>query len=846
MERHAHAGLKPQPAPAPAPSSDAGRSPAPARVPTQHTGEDLIETLQRTAGNRAVVNLLSAGTPVQRQTPPPVKPAPLREKATFEEIVQEMQGLGGPYKDLEAWKAAIKPGKFLGHELRVWNQTTQGVHPDFQTKLDAAKTTIDKEFADAKKTPPKGYGIVNVGGFRNEISPHGAGVAIDIDASKNPYIMHVVGKKTEPVVGGKPKETETAFDAEVRPVYNRIAAFMLNEPVGSDDSIIPNLIKSDTFLPGSAGKTRRDRLVEYYDRLLKESDAMKEYFRLMRDEAALKAFIAGDWKTKHPKETVVPAVEATVKQMWQDYALLGGKIPKEISQAADWVAPTKRGRPYDDPAAGFLTIPKEVVVGLGQEVKRWGAIDFQGESGDVMHFDDRTGLGKPFYDAKDAIETRLKAAAAKQKADEKAAAKAAKEAAKAAKAGSGSGSGSGTGSGSTPAPTPTSAPTSAPAPATQKLQRSVASEAVVQRDTKDPWRRTGEAWPYGPISARKSATHPLATYIGWIKDVERGYGPDKQMVLQRLRRLHYSGWSGKAGAKFDKVIETIAGAEGEPLTIPQAPAAAVDGLYETDNVVTPDGKTLDPGHILAALDLKVAGSSWKAEMGEVAAGTTMLGVLTWAGDLASWWLEWVTQAKKIHEAPRPEPTGPATDEGPPDERGGDPAMDIGLWETIGRSKASKEDLLGDMDAQVLAQTSTRKSTAESVKREKRIIRDANIGTELTAPVSKLLEDYYGTSQKAAATAPSANRFASFVRLASPRIPFQEGESGNVPWMQLAPDAEEEIRKAVENVAFLFVGQGTSMDPHETLRTSGFRIKDIAKRFAAFLNEGLKNGDAAWL
>ena len=555
---------------------------------------------------------------------------------------------------------------------------------------------------------------------------------------------------------------------------------------------------------------------------------MKAYFKYMRDETALKAFIAGDWKTRHPKETA-PAVEATVKQMWQDYALLGGKVPKEISEAADWVEPAKkRNRPFGDPGAGFVSLPKEVVVGLGQAVGRWGAIDFGGESGDVMHFDDRYGVGKPFDDAKLAIDARLKAAADKQAADEKAAAKAAKEAAKTAKS-------------------------PAPAPTIQKLQRSVDAHAhaqagplPVQRDKNDPWRRTGEAWPYGPISTRKSATHPLATYIGWIKDVERGYGPDKQMILQRLRKLHYSSYSGRAGAKFDKIIDPIAGAEGEPLTIPQAPAAAVDGLYETDNIVTPDGKTIDPGHILAALDLKTAGTSWKGEAGEIAAGTNMLGVFTWAGDLASWWLEWVIQAKKIHETPPPEPTGPATDEGPLHERGGDPAMDPGLWEKIGRSKVSKEDLLGDLDAQILAQTSTRKSTAESVKREKRIVRDANIGTELTAPVSKLLEDYYGTTAKAATTAPSANRFASFVRLASPRISFQEGENDNVPWVQLGPDAEEQIRTAIENAAFLFVSQGTSMNAKETLRQKGFRIKDIAKRFAAFLNEGLKKGDAPWL
>jgi hypothetical protein len=799
--------------------------PAAAPTASPETDEQLIESLQRTAGNRAVTDLLTA-PPLQRDTPPlkkpeppPAKPAPLRTKATLEEIVQEMQGLGGPYKDLEAWKAAIKPGKFLGHELQFWGEPIKGVHPDFQAKLDSAKTKIDDEYKNAKSTPPKGYGLTHVGGYRTEVSPHGAGVAIDIDGGKNPYIMHAAGSLTEQIPGGKSWQKETAFDAEIRTVYNRIAEFIINEPVGDppEQSIIPKVITTGKPLPGSKSTTRKERLGEYYDRLLVESNAMIEYFRLMRDAAALKTFIDGTWKTKHPKEAL-PAVDATIKQMWQDFALLGGKVPEDVSKAADWVAPKKRNRPFKDPGVGFVSIPKEVAIGLGQAVGRWGAIDFGPESGDVMHFDDREGLGKPFYDAKTAIDARLDAAAKKQKADEAAAAKAAK-------------------AGTTPAPT-------------QKLQRSVPpveARPAVQRDSrKGAGHRDGEAWDYGPITKRKSATYPLATYIGWIKDVERGYGPDKQMVLQRLRRLHYSTWSGKAGAKFDKVIAEQAGAGGEPLTVLMAPAAAVDGLYETDDIVTPDGKTLDPGHILAALDLQTSGSTWKASAGEAAVGTTMLGVLTWAGDLASWWLEWVLQAKKIYEAPQPEETGPATDMGPANERGGDPAMDLGLWERIGRSKVSKEDLLGDMDAQVLARTSTQKSTVESVKREKREIRYANIATELTAPVSKLLENYYGDSAKAATKAPSANRFASFVRLASPSISYQEGEEANVSWMQLGPDAETEITKAVENVAWMFVGQGTSMDPNATLAKFGFRIKDIAKRFAAFLNEGLKKGDAPWL
>jgi hypothetical protein len=833
MERHARADRKHQPAVATA---------APVSVPANspETGEQLIESLQRTAGNRAVADLFAA-TQVQRQPPvggkkpdpPPAKPAKPRVRATLEEIVQEMTGLGGPYKDLAAWKDAIKPGKFLGHNIEVWNQTTKGVHPDFQAKLDLGKKKVDDEYAKNKTKPPPGYGIGNVGGFRNEVSPHGAGVAVDIDANKNPYIAHAAGPNTEQIPGGKPSEKETKFDAEIRPVYHRIAAFIMNEPVGTEDSIIPKLITTGTFLPGSTNKTRRDRLGEYYERLLAESDAMKLYFRLMRDEAALKAFIDGDWKTKHPKATP-PVVADTVKQMWQDFALLGGKVPKEISDAADWVAPTKQNRPFGDPGAGFVSIPKEVVVGLGQAVGRWGAIDFGTESGDVMHFDDRYGLGKPFDDAKTAIETRLAAAAKKQIADEAAAAKAAKEGAKAP---------------TTPTPTPAPTPTT-PAPTTQKLQRSagpgVARQPVVARQPKGPGHRPGEAWDYGPITKRQSASYDLAAFITFIKAVEKGYGADKQMVLQRLRRLYYSSYSGTAGKKFDEAIEDQPTAGGEPITTLAVPAWVLDALFEVDTVKTPAGHDIDPRHILAALDVQTSGVRTKAAAGAAVYNASWLGIVTWTGDLASWWLDWSDKVKAIYATPPPAPTGPATDEGPPSEVGGDPLVDQGLFDQVAGSKASKHDLLADMDGQILAATSTQKSSQESVKREGRQITKANVGIELTAPVSSLLERYYETAGRAAGAGAGAskplerNRFPAFVTRASPPIPHQESSQT----VTLTSDAEDAIYTAIRNTARVLADFGTK-DGFDARKRYHFRLREIAKRFKTFLETGLKNGDAGW-
>jgi hypothetical protein len=76
------------------------------------------------------------------------------------------------------------------------------------------------------------------------------------------------------------------------------------------------------------------------------------------------------------------------------------------------VSPGTRPFSLADPAHGFLTIPREVVVGIGQVLTRWGAIDFGGESGDVMHFDDMDGLGSEIKSATAAAQAKINAAAA--------------------------------------------------------------------------------------------------------------------------------------------------------------------------------------------------------------------------------------------------------------------------------------------------------------------------------------------------------------------------------------------------------------------------------------------------
>ncbi len=390
----------------------------------------------------------ASGATIRRQ--PLTKPT--RHTVTQDEVVRTMTGLGGPYADTAAWEASMQSATFLGHAI------SQGVRPEFKTMLATAETKVKDEYKKSGNTPPPGHGIKFIGGYRREISPHGSGVAIDIDGGDNPYIMH----EGEQLAAITDPSKQTALSKELGPVYTRIAQFILNSPIDGEQSIIPKLITTGETLPKGQKSSRRDRVGQYYDRLTQESDAMKKYFTLMQDDAALQAFLTNDWPKLHPGEPTL-SLDAVKTQMWNDYALLGGPIPKGgPAGVTGFTQPRTAGRPFHplsggqkDPASGFLTMPREVVLGLGQAVPRWGAIDFSIQSGDVMHFDDRYGLGKPFFDAFAALTATADADYARAKADYEAAVKA--EAGKRAQQ-QGSGSGSGTptqqpGSGSA-APTP--------------------------------------------------------------------------------------------------------------------------------------------------------------------------------------------------------------------------------------------------------------------------------------------------------------------------------------------------------------------------------------------------------
>jgi hypothetical protein len=368
---------------------------APTIADSSTSAQTAIENLHHVIGNRAVTAI------IQRQRGRGGSPAPALPPPTHDQIAAEMgSALGGPYTDYASYVATMVSGRFLGHTI------ARGVRQEFLTKLADAETKIADEYTQSGNPVPTGHGISSVGGFRNSAGYHGWGLAIDLDVARNPFVMHESGERD--------------LDRQLAPVYHRVAEFILNSPIGTQQSIIPTLITSGGGLTATSPTGRRDRMAEYYDRLLLESNAMKRYFELMNDPTALVAYLAGPWSQTHPQATPPPAADVT-SQMWQDFATLGGAIPRGGPPGVTgFVAPADAtgDRPFhprsagqQDPGEGFLTIPREVVLGLGRAVSRWGATEFGGESGDIQHFDDGTGLGGTVTAAKAAARAKIAAAA---------------------------------------------------------------------------------------------------------------------------------------------------------------------------------------------------------------------------------------------------------------------------------------------------------------------------------------------------------------------------------------------------------------------------------------------------
>lgn len=382
------------------------------------------------------------------------------------------------------------------------------------------------------------------------------------------------------------------------------------------------------------------------------------------------------------------------------------------------------------------------------------------------------------------------------------------------------------------------APRSAQPSALLRLQQQAGNQAVqrlVQREIADAPAKSKPAWSHGPTSTRKRVSHTLAEYIGWVREVEQAYGENHAEIVQRLRRVYYSNLSGVAGSRFDLIINKRWSML-EPLSSPPLRIETLNGLYETDYIITPSGGKLDVSHLFAGLDVSLTGGS--AVANTVGASYALrsrevswAGVLTWVGDLASWFREWV--AKKHAQEDQ-------------EQRTLSEAEHQSLLLRLTGAKVDKDDLLGDMDAHVMAQRYATLAThrdpfASSLEDPVSVI------STLSAPVSSILETFYQPQPGASATTHEINRFALFVRAARPTIPHEVIQADPLR-VRLADDAKAVIHRYIADTArvFLEVGGGDKRyTTDEVLTRYDHILWNIAWYFVRFLNTGLERGDAPW-
>jgi N-acetylmuramoyl-L-alanine amidase len=282
-----------------------------------------------------------------------------------------------------------------GRTDTVFGHSVTGLMPQFLTKLQAAETALRATTTETLASAAdwqRVFGIQNLGGWRDDPRVRGMhpwGLAIDVNYLGLPYIMHEAG--------------EAARDVELTKIYHRIARTILGR-----DSLIPGEIARRT------ARTRGWDTRAWYRGLREESDAMRTYFRLLGNRSdpewntVIQAMTPERWQSLEvgvPLPTQADGIGTELsRQMAQDYVNLGGVDPAAtpgvpLPSAGTWpgdapfVVRNSSLSAQRDPRLGFLNMSEEVVVALrdGQRL-RWGAIDFGGASGDVMHFDDRDGI----------------------------------------------------------------------------------------------------------------------------------------------------------------------------------------------------------------------------------------------------------------------------------------------------------------------------------------------------------------------------------------------------------------------------------------------------------------------
>lgn len=264
-------------------------------------------------------------------------------------------------------ESEMVPCRFLERTVR------KGVAPKMAAVLAKTEAALRKEYAASGTALSFKVwcGDNSPSGWREGKSKHNDGIAIDF-YSDNPYIVTRTGLTLGGEYGGrKLKQMRYAFVAACDRIVGGTAdlAHRKYDPVTER--------KEDT---GSV-----------WDRFNSVSEGWKRYFGLYFrvDSNVINRYPVPDYANA-PREAFAPLVGELLPgvsladvplQVLRDYEAV--RIPTVYG------SPTARPEKTRNPARGFLTIPRHVVIALCDVGRmRWGMCDFSpAEDGDGMHFD---------------------------------------------------------------------------------------------------------------------------------------------------------------------------------------------------------------------------------------------------------------------------------------------------------------------------------------------------------------------------------------------------------------------------------------------------------------------------
>jgi hypothetical protein len=248
--------------------------------------------------------------------------------------------------------------KFLAKALS-WGPPSRGVHKELFDKLMRVEPQLLSRGVTVAREHRTAHGA---GGM----SPHGWGVAIDIDYEDNPYIL------------GDTDAGRVANGNASRALHN--ALLLLK---GEDRAINSSYLSSLSVKPTA----------EIYDTLKDLDDAFIQYLGLDGDAAGITAQLQqltapGKAAAALQGQSPGDATNRWLGEIRQDKQNLKGAVGTVPTNFRQGSALTGVPR---DATKGFLTLSKDLVVALRDTAcLAWGAVDFGPTvSGDFQHFDTR-------------------------------------------------------------------------------------------------------------------------------------------------------------------------------------------------------------------------------------------------------------------------------------------------------------------------------------------------------------------------------------------------------------------------------------------------------------------------